>query len=217
MIVAINKPKGITSFDVVRYVRKETGVKKVGHAGTLDPFAEGVLVLGLGPSTKDLTSLSHEQKEYHAWLQLGKTTNTLDSDGQITDEKQIPEFDDMKIADVFKSFKGVIPQIPPMFSAKKINGVRLYKLARKNIEIEREPVKVHIYELNFISFENNILEFKVACSKGTYIRQLGADIAEALGTLGYLTKLVRLSVGDYKISECFNLSEFKEQWKSIEA
>tara|TARA_B100000315_G_scaffold260824_1_gene325902 strand:- start:5216 stop:5869 length:654 start_codon:yes stop_codon:yes gene_type:complete len=217
MIVAVNKPKGITSFDVVKYVRKETGVKKVGHAGTLDPFAEGVLVLGLGPSTKELTSVSHEQKEYHAWLQLGKTTNTLDSDGEITNEKQIPEFDDMKIADVFKSFTGVIPQIPPMFSAKKMNGVRLYKLARKNIEIEREPVKVHIYKLDLISFENNVIEFTVVCSRGTYIRQLGADISEALGTVGYLIKLVRLSVGNYKINECLNLSEFKEQWKSIES
>ena len=217
MIVAVNKPKGITSFDVVKYIRKETGIKKVGHAGTLDPFAEGVLVLGFGPCTKKLTSVTNERKEYHAWLQLGKTTNTLDSEGEITDEKKIPEFDDMNITEVFKSFTGVIQQIPPMFSAKKVNGVRLYKLARKNIEIEREPVKIQIYELEFISFENNVLEFKVSCSKGTYIRQLGADIAQALGTVGYLIKLVRLSVGDYKISECLNLSEFKEQWKSIEA
>ena len=217
MIVAVNKPKGITSFDVVKYIRKETGIKKVGHAGTLDPFAEGVLVLGLGPCTKKLTSVTNERKEYHAWLQLGKTTNTLDSEGEITDEKKIPEFNDMNITDVFKSFTGVIRQIPPMFSAKKVNGVRLYKLARKNIEIEREPVKIQIYELEFISFENNVLEFKVSCSKGTYIRQLGADIAQALGTVGYLIKLVRLSVGDYKISECLKLSEFKEQWKSIVA
>ena len=214
MIYCINKPIGWTSFDVVKKIRGITREKKVGHAGTLDPFAEGVLIIGTGKDTKKLTSISSSIKSYRAILKLGKTTDTLDNEGEVTNKMEVPTFDFFKIENVLISFKGDYLHTPPMYSAKRVKGVRLYKLARQNIVVEREPVNVNILEISLNNFNYNEIHFSVRCSKGTYIRVLGQDIAKKLGTIGYLTKLVRIEVGPYNINNSTSIKTFEEKWKS---
>ncbi|MBT5440852.1 MAG: tRNA pseudouridine(55) synthase TruB [Candidatus Marinimicrobia bacterium] len=214
MIYSINKPIGWTSFDVVKKIRGITREKKVGHAGTLDPFAEGVLIIGTGKDTKKLTSISSSIKSYRAILKLGKTTDTLDNEGEVTNKMEVPTFDKVKIENVLISFKGDYLHMPPMYSAKRVKGVRLYKLARQNIVVEREPVNVSILEISLNNFNKNEIDFSVTCSKGTYIRVLGQDIAKKLGTIGYLTKLVRIEVGPYNINNSTSIKTFEEKWKS---
>ena len=189
MIININKPAGWTSFDVVKKVRGIIKEKKVGHAGTLDPFAEGVLVLGTGPDTKKLTDITTASKIYRAELTLGKATDTQDRDGKIIAESQVPELTRETIDAVLASFVGTQEQIPPMYSAKKVNGQRLYKLARKNKTVERDPVTITIDQISLLDYTEPVITFEVTCSKGTYVRALGADIAAKLGTVGHLTAL----------------------------
>tara|TARA_S200000501_G_scaffold116663_1_gene109632 strand:- start:2164 stop:2799 length:636 start_codon:yes stop_codon:yes gene_type:complete len=208
MILNVYKPIGFTSYDVVKKIKNILNVK-VGHGGTLDPFAEGVLIVGTGPDTKRLGEFSNKDKTYIATLVLGKTTDTLDPEGKVSIIKQIPNLSELKIKKTMRNFLGEIYQIPPMYSAKKINGVRLYKLARKNITIERKPIIVKIFSLEFISYSKPELIFKVSCSKGTYIRTLGNDIAKKLGTVGYLNKLVRTNIGDYDIKDSLKIEEIK--------
>ena len=200
MIININKPAGWTSFDVVKKVRGIIKEKKVGHAGTLDPFAEGVLVLGTGPDTKNLTDITMTNKTYRAELTLGKATDTQDRDGKISAEEVVPELTKENIAAVLASFDGPQEQIPPMYSAKHVNGQRLYKLARKNKTVERVPVKISIDQISLLDYTEPVISFNVTCSKGTYVRVLGADIAAKLGTVGHLTALTRTSVGAYHLS-----------------
>ncbi len=214
MILNIHKPKGWTSFDVVKKVRHITKEKKVGHAGTLDPFAEGVLVLGTGKDTKSLSQISSSNKRYKAILKLGEKTDTLDTEGKIISKKAIPDLTDQDIHKVLISFLGKQKQIPPMFSAKKIDGTRLYKLARKNIEIDRPPVNIEIFFIRLIEFDNPYITFDVSCSKGTYIRVLGSDIAEKLETVGHLVELIRLKVGEYLIDDTVKIEELEEIWTS---
>ena len=187
-VLIINKPKGYTSHDIVNIVKKQLNITKVGHAGTLDPMATGVLIILLGEATKLSNYLMNHDKEYIATLKLGKRTDTLDSEGQIIEEKEIPALSKENINEVLLSFLGKSKQIPPMYSAIKINGKKLYELARKGEEIERKEREIEIYEIEFIKLkeENNKvseIEFKVNCSKGTYIRTLCEDIAERLGTI----------------------------------
>ncbi len=215
MIINIYKPVGLTSFDVVKIIRKITKEKKVGHGGTLDPFAEGVLIIGTGKDTKKLTDISSDYKSYIATLTLGEETNTMDVEGKIIDKSDIPKLSIEIINNVLNDFLGKQKQIPPMFSAKKINGKKLYELARKNIEIEREPKNIEIKEIDLLNFIDNKIIFEVTSSKGTYIRVLGNDIAKKLGTVGHLTKLVRQSVGEYYLEESIQLEEFEKQWKNI--
>ena len=210
MIFNIYKQKGCTSFDVVKRVRAIIKDKKVGHAGTLDPFAEGVLVLGTGLDTKQLTKISGSDKEYEATLMLGAKTDTLDLEGSVIETKEIPQFETEKVDAVLKSFVGKQLQTPPMYSAKKVNGQRLYKLARKNVEVEREPRAINIFEIELNEYNSPLLSFRVKCSKGTYIRVLGSDIAEKFGTVGHLISLKRIKVGDYAINETIRISELKE-------
>jgi len=218
MIVPIDKPRGWTSFDVIRKVRSISGEKKVGHAGTLDPFAEGILVVGIGRhSTKQLRDLSLQEKEYEASLRLGIETDTLDPEGRIVAKKAIPELTENKIIEVFRVLTGFIEQTPPMYSAKKINGIRLYQLARQNIEVKRDPVRVEIKSLTLKSYSRDTIDFVVSCSKGTYIRQLGADIAHALGTVGHLISLKRVRVENFTLEDCKSLEELSESWLSITA
>ena len=215
MIVAVNKPVGWTSFDVVDKIRSLTGEKKIGHAGTLDPFAAGVLVVGIGRgATKRLSEFTNEYKVYEATLRLGLATDTLDVDGKITEQKSVPQLNESKVLAVFSLFMGTIEQVPPMYSAKKVNGQKLYELARKNITIEREAVTVEIKELVLLSLFDHSIKFRVNCSKGTYIRQLGADIAEKLDTVGHLTDLTRTTVGEYKLEDCVEFTQVEEQWMS---
>jgi len=217
MIINIYKPVGWTSFGVVKKIRGLTKEKKVGHAGTLDPFAEGVLIIGTGKDTKKLTSISSDYKSYIATIKLGEETNTLDTEGEIVTKSDVPKLSTDIINIVLIDFKGHQEQIPPMFSAKKVGGKKLYELARKNIEIEREAKKIDIKEIELIEYSENSLKFKVICSKGTYVRVLGSDIAKALGTVGHLSKLIRTSVGEYLVDDAMQLEEFEKKWKSISA
>ena len=210
MIININKPAGWTSFDVVKKVRGIIKEKKVGHAGTLDPFAEGVLVLGTGPDTKKLTDITTASKIYRAELTLGKATDTQDRDGKIIAESPVPELTRETIDAVLASFVGTQEQIPPMYSAKQVNGQRLYKLARKNKTVERDPVTITIDQISLLDYTEPVITFEVTCSKGTYVRALGADIAAKLGTVGHLTALVRTSVGSYHIANATTIEELSK-------
>ena len=214
MIININKPIGWTSFDIVKKVKSITGHKKVGHGGTLDPFASGVLVLGTENDTKNLSEIAKSNKSYQAELLLGLKTNTLDPEGEIIDVKPIPKLNEHIILKILKTFEGRSKQIPPMFSAKKHKGVRLYKLARKNIEIERSEINIEIDDISLINFSENKIIFNVSCSKGTYIRVLGSDIAEKLGTVGYLVNLKRTRVGNHFIKDSKSIEIFEKLWKS---
>ena len=214
MILNIYKPKGITSFGVVKKIRKIVGEKKVGHGGTLDPFAEGVLIIGTGSNTKDLKKITDTDKTYTTSIKLGKTTNTLDPEGDVIEKKKIPVLNESKINKVLESFLGSSMQTPPMFSAKKIGGVKLYELARKNIIVDRRPTQINISDINIINYNETNIVFNVSCSKGTYIRVLGKEIAEKLGTVGHLNSLIRTSVGKYVIDDSVSLDQFKLLWKS---
>ena len=217
MILNINKPIGWTSFDVVKKIRFITKEKKVGHGGTLDPFAEGVLVIATGKDTKKLTEITGTDKSYIATIKLGQITNTLDTEGIIIEKKEIPALNDDRIVKVLNTFLGETRQTPPMFSAKKIGGKRLYELARKNIEVKRESVLVNIKEITLLDYNTEKISFSVTSSKGTYIRVLGKDIAERLGTVGYLKSLKRTKVGSFTITDSKSLNEFEEKWKLSQA
>ena len=214
MILNIYKPKGCTSFYMVKSIRRIIQEKKVGHGGTLDPFAEGVLIIGTGRDTKKLTDITNEKKIYNAELKLGELTNTLDPEGVIIEKQKVPQLDTNIINNVLDSFLGETFQIPPMFSAKKIKGQRLYSLARQNIEVEREPIKIIIDDINLMDFRNNIISFSVKCSKGTYIRVLGKDIAEKLNTVGSLISLKRTDVGSFSINDSIKIESLENEWKS---
>ncbi|MBT5734495.1 tRNA pseudouridine(55) synthase TruB [bacterium] len=215
MIINIDKPVDWTSFDVVKKIRNVTKHKKVGHGGTLDPFATGVLIIGTEKDTKQLSSITNFDKEYIAELKLGEATNTLDTEGELVEESPVPTIDEGLLNNVLKSFLGKQKQIPPMFSAKKKNGTRLYKLARKNIEVEREKNDIMINSIYINDFSEDKINFSVNCSKGTYIRVLGADIAKKIGTVGYLVNLRRTKVGDFDVTESLTLEKFISSWKSI--
>ena len=214
MIINIDKPVGWTSFDIVKKVKRITGHKKVGHGGTLDPFASGVLILGTKDDTKNLTEITKSNKSYQAELLLGVKTNTLDPEGEITDTKHTPILNDDILRKTMKTFEGKQKQIPPMFSAKRSGGVRLYKLARKNIEIERNEIDIEIDDISLVSFSEDKIIFNVSCSKGTYIRVLGSDIAKKLGTVGHLINLKRTRVGNYFIKDSISIKYFEKSWKS---
>ncbi len=217
MILNLYKPTGWTSFDVVKKVRGIIREKKVGHGGTLDPFAEGVLIVGTGKDTKTLNDISNQSKSYIATLTLGFSTDTLDLTGKTLEKSTVPELTEHRISDVLSSFLGEQKQIPPMYSAKKIKGVRLYKLARKDITVEREPSIITIHSLELVKTAVPELTFKVECSKGTYVRVLGDDIAKKLGTLGHLSYLQRSGVGDYTVKDSQTLEAFESSWKSAAA
>ena len=216
MIFNIYKPVGWTSFDVVKKIRGITKEKKVGHGGTLDPFAGGVLIIGTNSDTKILGKISGTIKSYRAVLQLGEETDTLDLDGKVITVKPVPTLDKNLVESVLKNFIGKYKQIPPMYSAKKVNGVRLYKLARKNKTINREPVEVNIIDLTLNDIQDKQIDFSVTCSKGTYIRVLGQEIAKKLGTEGHLTQLQRIAVGDFVVQDSIPLKEFEAKWMSTE-
>jgi len=216
VIINIDKPIDWSSFDVVKKIRNITKHKKVGHGGTLDPFASGVLIIGTEIDTKTLTSISNSDKTYEAELELGRTTNTLDTEGSIVDEMQIPEIKSNILISVLNNFLGSQKQQPPMYSAKKHKGTRLYKSARKNIEVDRKDVDININSIDLIDFNSNSIKFRVDCSKGTYVRVLGKDIAEKLGTVGYLTSLKRTKVGNYLVNDSISVESFQEKWISTE-
>ena len=216
MIINMFKPEGWTSFDVVKKVRNITKFKKVGHGGTLDPFASGILIIATENDTKNLTSISALDKKYIAVIQLGQTTDTLDIDGKIILKRPIPKLSFVEINEAIQSFRGPSEQIPPMYSAKHYKGKRLYTLARKGIVVKRAPSKIDIEMIKLISYDKSKITFEVKCSKGTYIRVLGENIAKKLHTVGYLSKLERIQIGDYHITNSISIDNFEKKWKSLE-
>ncbi len=207
-IVLLNKSKGITSFAAINKLKWLLNAKKIGHAGTLDPMAEGLLVVMINNATKFSNDLMKKDKEYYVEMELGYETDSYDADGEITRkyEKDF-EFEFEKIKEVVESFLGEIEQIPPMYSAIKINGKKLYELARKGLEIDREARNVKINYINDIKYKNNKISFFVGVSSGTYIRSLVHDIGEKLGVYATMTKLIRTKINNYSLSESINLED----------
>ena len=213
-IIVINKEKGCTSHDIVYKVKKMFNTK-VGHTGTLDPNATGVLPILLGKGTKISKYLIEHDKEYEVVLQLGVKTTTADEEGEIIEEKEVlkESLEQLKIERNLKSFIGKIEQMPPKYSAIKVNGRKLYEYARKGQEVEIKPREVEIYniEITNIQKEKKQIEFKVSCSKGTYIRTLCEDIAEKMRTVGYMKELKRTKVGDFNIKQAITLEQLQEK------
>ncbi|MBR0027484.1 MAG: tRNA pseudouridine(55) synthase TruB [Clostridia bacterium] len=205
-IIIVDKPQGKTSHDIVYAIRRLTGIKKVGHTGTLDPMATGVLPICIGSATKVADMLTLSDKAYTAEFVLGKTTDTLDAEGEILTETEVNVTGD-EICAAIMSFVGEIEQIPPMYSAIKQNGKKLYELARQGIEVERKPRKVTINSIDILEINGKTVTIDVSCSKGTYIRTLCADIGEKLGVGAYMTKLRRTKTGIFDISESHTLEE----------
>jgi tRNA pseudouridine55 synthase len=208
-ILNFNKPIGKSSFWLVKKIRGIVQTK-VGHAGTLDPFAEGVLLVCTGKATKQVSKFMEMQKEYIGEIELGITTNTDDPTGEIIEQHLVPGISRDEFKKVCSTFVGEIYQVPPMFSAKKVNGERLYKLARKGMVIERAPKLVYIDTIEVLNFEPPVGKIKVTCSKGTYIRALARDIGEKIGCGGYLKSLIRTRIGDFSIDESLDLDGFKQ-------
>lgn len=208
-LLLVDKDKGRSSFSLVHLLRKRLGVKKIGHAGTLDPFATGVMVMLIGRSyTKLSDQFLLSDKEYVAEVHLGSTTDTYDSEGMITSSSSIiPTLDEIKKA--LAQFQGTIQQIPPMYSAKKVKGKKLYELARQGIEIERKAVTVQV-DIHLIDYNYPILEMRVVCSKGTYIRSLAYDIGQTLGCGAHLKNLRRTRSGSFKIENCITEAQIKD-------
>jgi len=213
-ILNIFKPKGISSYQAVKEVRNILGIPKAGHTGTLDPSASGVLLVCIGQATKIAEFLVGMEKHYQGEMILGISTDSQDSEGKIVQRREIKtDIDEKRIIDIFQKFTGVISQIPPMFSAVHYKGERLYRLARKGIEVKRSPKEIKIYKLNLMNFNQKtaIVKFEVICSKGTYIRTLCNDIGDELGCGAHLLNLVRKKVGNFSIEDSLNLEELKKE------
>lgn len=206
----INKEIGLTSRQEVNNVSRKLNQKKAGHIGTLDPFADGLLIVLLGSSTKISPFLEVMDKTYMATLKLGEKTNTGDLTGEVIETKKVPELSKEFIKENLAKFLGEQVQIPPMFSALKVKGKELYKYAREGVEIERKERHINIFNINLINFTKDEITFIAKVSKGTYIRTLGEDIAIKLGTIGHLTKLTRLEIGPYSLKDAKKSSEVTE-------
>ncbi len=208
-IILINKPAGMTSHDVVNKLRKILHTKKVGHCGTLDPDATGVLVVCINKATKVLQFLTSESKEYVATLNLGVSTDTYDASGKVLETKEYQKIDDDKIIACLKSFIGKQEQKPPLYSAIKIKGKKLYEYARSGENVEVPTRVVTIDYIDVLEIKENLIKFKVGCSKGTYIRPLCFDIAAKLGYPGHMQDLIRTKSGKFALNDCFTLEEIE--------
>ena len=209
MFVFLNvyKPKGKTSHDVVAILRRVTKIKQIGHTGTLDPFAEGVLPICIGKATR-LIEYLNDDKAYISTVQLGKSTTTYDLEGETVDvSNKTPTLEE--IENELNNFRGDIEQLPPIYSAIKVNGKKLYEYARKGEEVEIKPRSVNISELKILNYdqENRILELYIKCSKGTYIRSIAHDLGKNLGCFGHLIKLIRVKAGDFEVNESVKLED----------
>lgn len=216
-ILLINKPKDYTSHDIVAVIKRLTN-EKVGHTGTLDPNATGVLPLLVGKATGLSKYLINHDKIYIATLKLGIKTDTADEEGNVIEEKEIPNINEEKINHIFKEMLGEQNQVPPMYSAIKINGKKLYEYARSGRTVEIEPRKITIYDTKLVEYNktNNEIIFKISCSKGTYIRTVCENVAEKLNTVGYMKELKRLKVGEFSIENSVGIEQIKEDPSIIE-
>lgn len=209
-VINVLKPKGITSFDVVRDIRKIAKIKKVGHTGTLDPLASGVLPVCIGKATKIVDYIMEGTKTYRVEMKLGTTTDTYDREGTVLEEKEV-SVSSIEVEKAIEKYKGDIEQVPPMYSALKINGQKLYDLARKGIEVEREARKIQIHDICILSIDLPYIIFDVKCSKGTYIRSLCFDIGNDLGSGAVMWNLERLEASPFNIKEAIKLEDLNEE------
>lgn len=209
-VLNIYKPQGITSFDVVRKIKKIAKVKKVGHTGTLDPMATGVLPICMGNGTKIVDYIMNENKIYKAELKLGVVTDSYDREGKVLSESEV-NVTKQQVIECINSFLGEIEQVPPMYSALKVNGKRLYELARQGIEVERKKRRITIFSINILDINLPYVTFEVECSKGTYIRSLCYDIGEKLNTGATMWNLERIKTGAFNISNSINLEDLTEE------
>jgi len=213
-VLLIDKPLQWTSFDVVRRIRHLIRVKKVGHAGTLDPLATGLLIICTGKFTKKINEYMAREKEYTGTFTLGATTPTYDLESKPENFKSIENISEGKIESATKSFLGEIMQVPPAHSAIKVEGKRVYELARKGKEVKLEPRKLFVREFEITAIELPVVHFRVVCSTGTYIRSLANDFGEALMCGAYLSSLRRTRIGEFKIEDAFSMEGFEDYLKN---
>ena len=208
-VLLVDKPAGLTSHDVVDRVRAKVRMKRVGHAGTLDPNASGLLIILVGKATKISRYLMSLDKSYEGSLVLGKSTDSHDVEGVVIEEHEVPELTKFEMEQNLSEFHGDQYQIPPMFSAKKVNGVALYKLARKGKEIEREPRFIRVTSIEMLDFESPKVEFRIECSKGTYVRTIAHDLGQKIGCGAYLATLRRTAIERFRIEDSISLKELE--------
>ena len=209
-ILLIDKPKGITSHDVVDRVRHKLHMKRIGHAGTLDPMATGLVIILVGKATKASQFLMGLDKIYEGTIKLGQSTNTHDAEGTVTQERPVPTLTEEQVREYLKGFEGDQYQTPPMFSAKKKEGVPLYKLARKGKEVEREARIIHVSSFKLDAWKApDSLDFTIACTKGTYVRTLANDLGEKIGCGAHLTALNRTDIEKFRIEDSVPLADFE--------
>jgi tRNA pseudouridine55 synthase len=210
-VLLVDKAEGMTSHDVVALVRRCLGIKKIGHCGTLDPIATGLLLLTIGRGTKVQDLLMSEDKEYAGTITLGITTTTQDRQGEVVDERPVPTLAENEVRAAFEKFRGDSYQMPPMVSAKKHAGVPLYKLARQGKVVEREPRLVHVYRYTIDRIAPPEIDFSVLCSKGFYVRTYAHDIGEALGCGAHLQSLRRIKSGRFDVANAISIDEIKNK------
>jgi tRNA pseudouridine55 synthase len=208
-VLLVDKGQGMTSHDVVAVARRTLNTKKIGHCGTLDPMATGLLILVIGKATKIQDLLMSEHKEYTGSLELGKTTNTQDAEGEVETESEVPDFSEERIREAFDKYKGDFYQMPPMVSAIKKDGVPLYKLARQGKEVKRDPRFVHVFSYRIDGIELPVVEFTVKCSKGFYVRTYCHDIGQDLGCGAHMKSLRRTRSGKFDLERAVTFEELK--------
>ncbi len=208
-ILLIDKPRGLTSHDVVNSVRRRFSTKRVGHAGTLDPIATGLLVVAIGPATRFLQYLPLEPKVYEADITFGQASTTFDVEGELTEPIELPSDLEGAVNGHLEAFQGLIQQLPPMFSAVKVKGQPLYKYARQGVEVKREPRTVHIREFRVMKVEGDTVRARIVCSGGTYIRSLAHELGQVLRCGAHLTALKRTDVGRFSLSQANGLDEIE--------
>lgn len=208
--ILVNKPLDWTSFDVVARVRKMLAIKKIGHAGTLDPKATGLLILCTGKMTKRISDFIDLRKEYYGTMELGATTSSFDSETEIVEKKEFREITETQIRNTFTSFLGIQKQLPPMYSAIKVNGRRLYKSARKGKEVFRPVREIEVDFFELLNFTPPSVSFRVRCSKGTYVRSLVHDVGQKLGCGAYLTSLCRTKIGNFSVEDALEIQQIEE-------
>ena len=214
-IINVLKPPGMSSFDIVNWIKKNLDIAKIGHTGTLDPRATGVLPICIGKATKVIPHLPEGFKEYIGEVTLGRVTTTLDAEGEVvSSSKKWEELNEFQIRKAVNKFKGVIDQIPPMYSALKYDGQRLYKMARKGKKVKRDPRRVNIEEIEVLSVELPTVRIRVKCSKGTYIRSLARDIGNELSCGAFLSFLIRTKSGPFEIEDSYILKELEKSDKN---
>jgi len=215
IVMLVDKPLGWTSFDVIRKLRPLIGIRKIGHAGTLDPLATGLLIVCTGKFTKRINQYMAQQKEYTGTITLGATTPTYDLESEPANFKDTNLITLEKVQSILPQFTGLIEQIPPAHSAIKIDGKRVYELARKGKEVKLEPRTVQIYSFEILAFRDAQLQFRVVCSTGTYIRSLANDLGQALGCGGYLSALRRTRIGEFEVTAAQTMESLVALYSSI--